>query len=84
MTDKSVIYQAISYFDRYYDKSAKNLHVAQIKFLEKSKDLLLNPEEDNYNNSYNTIKSLEDLKTYEDFLILDIKKLSKMDIFKLK
>jgi hypothetical protein len=26
MTDKSVVYQAISFFDRYYDSTAKKYH----------------------------------------------------------
>ncbi len=76
MTDKSVIYQAISYFDRYYDKSAQNLNIANAQVYKKQKKEILNPEDNYQKNSNNTeVKILDDLKTYEDFLNLDIKQL---------
>ena len=66
MSDKSVIFQAISLFDRYYNETRANYD--EIKSQPSDKRL----------------RSINDIRTYDDFIKIDLLDLSERDIRQLR
>ena len=62
MNDKSVIFQAVSLFDRYFNEAKMNFE--QLKGVPCEKRL----------------RSLNDIRTYDDFIKIDVENLSERDI----
>jgi hypothetical protein len=69
MADKSVVYQSISFFDRYFNSTAKKFHEIKAKPLER-KDL--------------RSMGMRDIRTFEDFMKLDAFRLTPEEIFQLR
>lgn len=73
MTDKSIIYQAVSIFDRYYNQAA--MKFVEFKTQVKAKSQL-NPEDGTNFASVSEISNLNQINSFEDFMNINIKLLS--------
>ena len=69
MADKSVVYQSVSFFDRYFDSTAKKYHEIKAQPL---------PRDD-----FRTI-GMRDVRTFDDFMKLDAFRLKPEEIFQLR